>query len=376
MSWRSDSTQLVAGSWVSSIYPGLGILGSALASTGVSGPSAGYIAFDAGDENKEFRWVPTPPSSGIFTSNENTSFTYSGSSTSFTEHMFVDGVDLGQSTLSLTLGSSSVTDAGGIVTGEAFGSPTVTTITTNPTITGAGGIASAEAFGAATVVFSSVRSLSSAGGIASGEAFDVATVTFSSVRVLNGAGGVGTAEAFGTPTVIGSGYSTIYALTSAGGIGSEEIFGTPTMTVYRESGGLDPTTPLGKIRLKIGDYSDLPILPDSVIYAALDDCNGNVNRAASLCAQYILGTLTSKTHKKLSQLETWSGEQFDNYVKFLQMTVLNPNLSTVAPVPYSGGGFEVSPIETFIKNWRDGYLPGSIVIPPCGPGRVIEYEYT
>ena len=139
---------------------------------------------------------------------------------------------------------------------------------------------------------------------------------------------------------------------------------------------LDPTTNLGKVRLKIGDYSDLPILPDSVINAALTDNNNNVNRTSSLCAQYILGALTSRTHKRLAQLETWSGEQFNNYVKFLQMTVLNPHLTTVAPVPYSGAGSEDHSIQDFITDWKAGYLPGSVVIPPCGPGNVIEYEFT
>lgn len=139
---------------------------------------------------------------------------------------------------------------------------------------------------------------------------------------------------------------------------------------------LDPSTNLGKVRLKIGDYSDLPILPDAVINQTLADNGNNVNRASGLCAQYILGALTARTHKRLSQLETWSGEQFTNYVKFLQMTVLNPNLSTVAPVPYSGSGCEDHAIQDFIQDWQDGYLPGSVVIPPQGPGRVIEKTVT
>lgn len=139
---------------------------------------------------------------------------------------------------------------------------------------------------------------------------------------------------------------------------------------------LDPTTNLGKVRLKIGDWTDLPILPDSVITSVLADNDNNVNRASSLCAQYILGALTSRTHKRLAQLETWSGEQFSNYVKFLQMTVLNPHLTHVAPVPYSGSGTEDHPIQTFIEDWKEGYLPGSEVIPPQQGGEVIEYSFT
>lgn len=115
---------------------------------------------------------------------------------------------------------------------------------------------------------------------------------------------------------------------------------------------IDPTTSIGKIRLRIGDWSDLPILPDAVIQSALDDCQNNVPRAASLCAQYVLATLTAKTHRKLSQIETWSGEQFNNYVKFLDKTILNPNLMTLAPVPYEGMVEETHPLVQFVADWN------------------------
>lgn len=118
---------------------------------------------------------------------------------------------------------------------------------------------------------------------------------------------------------------------------------------------LDPTTSLGKIRLRIGDWHDLVILPDAVINAALADCNNNVPRAASLCAQYILATLTSKTHKKMAQLETWSGEQFDNYVKFLRTTILNPNMMDIAPIPYVNTLTE-HPLIEFVEQWNDEFV--------------------
>lgn len=118
---------------------------------------------------------------------------------------------------------------------------------------------------------------------------------------------------------------------------------------------IDPTTPIGKIRLRIGDWKDLEILPDSVIQSALDDCSSNVPRAASLCAQYILATLTAKTHRKLQQIEVWSREEFDNYVKFLQMTVLNPHFMTVAPIPYSGSTEEEHPLIKFVDDWNTSY---------------------
>lgn len=117
---------------------------------------------------------------------------------------------------------------------------------------------------------------------------------------------------------------------------------------------LDPATPVGKIRLRVGDWRDLVILPDSVIESALTDCQENVPRAAALCAQYILATLTSKTHRKLAQLETWSNEQFENYVEFLKLTVLNPHMMTASPVPYTGNITD-HPLIVFVEEWNESY---------------------
>jgi hypothetical protein len=117
---------------------------------------------------------------------------------------------------------------------------------------------------------------------------------------------------------------------------------------------VDPSTPLGKIRLRTGDWQDLPLLPDAVIQSALDDCNGNVPRASSLCAQYILATLTAKTHRKLAQVEIWGREQFDNYVTFLKTTVLNPHLMSISPIPYAGAA-ETNPLVEFMEEWNKSY---------------------
>lgn len=118
---------------------------------------------------------------------------------------------------------------------------------------------------------------------------------------------------------------------------------------------IDPTTAVGKIRLRIGDWQDLPILPDSVIVSALDDCKQNVPRAAALCAQYVLATLTARTHRKLSQIESWSGEHFTNYVQFLKLTVLNPHMMATAPIPYSGMDQSKNPLVKFSEVWNRAY---------------------
>lgn len=122
---------------------------------------------------------------------------------------------------------------------------------------------------------------------------------------------------------------------------------------------IDPSTPIGKIRLRVGDWQDLPLLPDSVIQSALDDCDSNIPRSASLCAQYILAMLTHKTHKKLAQLEVYGEQHFENYVKFIKLTILNPNLMSIAPVPYTGNVEEDHPIIAFQKQWNANYAGGT-----------------
>ena len=47
---------------------------------------------------------------------------------------------------------------------------------------------------------------------------------------------------------------------------------------------IGPTTPIGKIRLRIGDWADLPVLPDAVIEYSLIDLDGNVPSEGSLFA--------------------------------------------------------------------------------------------
>lgn len=115
---------------------------------------------------------------------------------------------------------------------------------------------------------------------------------------------------------------------------------------------LDLTTAINKVRLRTGDYHDIRILQDSVIESALAECNDSIPRTVSLCAQYILGSLSAKTHKRLAQIESWGSEQFDNYVKFLKMTVLNPHLSMTAPVPYVVGDGVTHPLVGFIEDWN------------------------
>jgi len=107
MSWLSDSTPLVSSGWMSSLYEGHGVLGSAIPAGSVFEND-----FDSGDAAKEFRavWLTTP-SSGTFTPYEDGGFTLSGAADgSYTAsyELYVDGVDLGSATVSISIGLTAV----------------------------------------------------------------------------------------------------------------------------------------------------------------------------------------------------------------------------------------------------------------------------
>lgn len=122
---------------------------------------------------------------------------------------------------------------------------------------------------------------------------------------------------------------------------------------------LDPTTAIGKVRLRVGDFLDLVIFPDSVYQATLEDNDQNVVRTSKMMAQYILATLSMRVHEKLAQVEVYGNQYVDNYVKFLKTTILNPNLMEVAPIPYGALLDETHPIEQFRQDWNANYASGT-----------------
>lgn len=118
---------------------------------------------------------------------------------------------------------------------------------------------------------------------------------------------------------------------------------------------IDPSTDLGRLRLRCADFSDVPYLPDAVYLQALVDSNGSLPDAAKKCAMYILGQLSFKTHRKLQQLEIWGAEAFKNYKEFLLLTVNNPNFMDISPIPYNVNGTELHPLIQFSKDWTLNY---------------------
>lgn len=128
---------------------------------------------------------------------------------------------------------------------------------------------------------------------------------------------------------------------------------------------LDPTTPIGKVRLRVGDYSDLPYFEDNVYQVVLDDNSGDVVKSSVTMATYILATLTGQVHQKLAQIEVFGQQYFDNYLAFIKATILNPTLMPYIPLPYTpmtldacGNPVEV-PLIQFQKDWTNNYVCGT-----------------
>ena len=128
---------------------------------------------------------------------------------------------------------------------------------------------------------------------------------------------------------------------------------------------IDPTTPIGKMRLRVGDYSDLPIMPDEVYTATLDDNAGNIKKASVTVAQYILAALTGQTQQRLGQIEIYGGEWFKNYLQMLKATIMNPNVMDLHPMPYTPAvvdnyGNEIEmPLIQFQRDWNNNFVDGT-----------------
>ena len=121
MSLRIDTAELISGAYVIG-ETGLGVLGSAVPSTGLYGASYLYndLSLPA-DNNKEILGlIVTPPSAGTFYAWEDGSFSLIGAPDgvyTFAYRLYVDGVDLGTATGSITIGNTNPLN--GLVTSTA-----------------------------------------------------------------------------------------------------------------------------------------------------------------------------------------------------------------------------------------------------------------
>lgn len=112
-----------------------------------------------------------------------------------------------------------------------------------------------------------------------------------------------------------------------------------------------------KIRLRVGDYNDIPLLPTSVYTATLADNNNNVNKCVPIIATYILALFAQKSHSKLSYIEVWGSEVYDNYKDWLLKVVLNPMMNQSSPIPYTGATSTTTknPLIQFTEDWENSY---------------------
>jgi hypothetical protein len=122
---------------------------------------------------------------------------------------------------------------------------------------------------------------------------------------------------------------------------------------------LDPTTVIGKLRLRCGDYNDLPILPDTVYQETYTESGNSLNQASVTCAQYILAILSQSCHQRLVNIEIYGSEAFNNYLTYLTKVVLNPNLSQTCPIPYSASNDKVHPLIQFQEDWENNFVNGT-----------------
>lgn len=118
---------------------------------------------------------------------------------------------------------------------------------------------------------------------------------------------------------------------------------------------IDFSTNLGKCRLRVGDYGDLPLLPDEVYLQTLTDTSDSVNRTSVICAQYILAMFAQQTHEKLAQIELWGGERYKQYKDYLINVIKNPSFSDSCPIPYSASTGVEQPLIQFQEDWYNNF---------------------
>lgn len=100
---------------------------------------------------------------------------------------------------------------------------------------------------------------------------------------------------------------------------------------------LDPAnSAVDRIRLNVGDTSDLPRLTDDVIEYYLSYNSNNESATTKQCAMLILAQMAHEGHDKISGLEFWGNEVYTNYKSFLK-EVINGGLYNATGGIYVAG---------------------------------------
>jgi len=111
---------------------------------------------------------------------------------------------------------------------------------------------------------------------------------------------------------------------------------------------LDLNTPEDRVRLNLGDTSDIPFLATAEITYSLTVNNGNENAATKQCAQFILAKMAYNGHEKLGQLEFWGETVFNQFRTYLRDIVNNPIYSGIAGIYV--GGMELADVQANLQD--------------------------
>jgi hypothetical protein len=120
----------------------------------------------------------------------------------------------------------------------------------------------------------------------------------------------------------------------------------------------DPTNPIDRIRLTVGDTDELnEYISDQWYSHFLTKNTNNETRAAIDAAKAILVRFTSNTREKVDQVEVYGNELFPNYLQWLKEFIESPALSGLrSPSPYAGG-VSISDMTANNNNIDNNTLP-------------------
>ncbi len=80
-----------------------------------------------------------------------------------------------------------------------------------------------------------------------------------------------------------------------------------------------------RVRLNVADTGDIPILPTSVYEYLLTKYSNNETAATKEAAYLILGQLSGSSRERLDRIEFYGHQKFEQYLKFIQEVIKNPN---------------------------------------------------
>ncbi len=124
---------------------------------------------------------------------------------------------------------------------------------------------------------------------------------------------------------------------------------------------IDYSTPEGKLRMRLGDTSDIPIIPSSVYTSVYADNDNDLMRSVIAIGSMILGQLSFRTDRRMGlQLQVWGSQAFSNYRDFLLLTVTNPAFMSFSPIALQSlTSDNRNVLSEFVKDWNNNFYSGT-----------------